>query len=457
MTLHRIPLVRAGVPASSAETARLDAVDGTPLALVDQAPPLLATLTVADLRRRGPSGTAPDAEVFRRAGELFATAELDGIGPERYCELQARSAGIPISTARRSLADIREVCTHMGERVEAERPPGAGSDVEAGRIEAVWARRGDVLAVIAPGNNPGVHVQWIQGLALGYQLVIRPGSKDPFTPARLVAALLAAGVEPAHLSLLPGGHATADALVRAADLSLVFGSDDAVRAYAGDRTVIPRGPGLSKLLQLGELTEQALDTICTSVGYDAGMRCTNASAVFTDGDPMAVGAAIAARLARLVPGPPLSPEAQLPVMPIGRATAMRAHLDARRAGAVDVAAPLYPDGPVTDLGDGSAAMRPAVLVCDRPDHPGAAIELPFPCVWVLPWDPTEGFAPLRNTLALTILGGDRKLAVEALREPTIRKVLLGPLPTFSAGTTSPHDGFLGHELMEARGYGVAAE
>jgi acyl-CoA reductase-like NAD-dependent aldehyde dehydrogenase len=272
----------------------------------------------------------------------------------------------------------------------------------------------------------------------------------------LIAALLDAGVEPSYLSLLPGGHATADTLVRSADLSVVFGSDEAIKRYADNRSVIPRGPGRSKLLHTGELTDWALDTICNSVGYDAGMRCTNATAVFTDADPSEVGEAVAARLAALTPAPPLSLEAQLPVMSTNNAIALRAHLESRCAGAVDVAAAHYPDGVLTDLGDGSAALRPAVLVCDRSDHPGAGIELPFPCVWILPWERRQGFAPLRNTLALTILSDDRTLAEEALREPSIRKVLLGALPTFSAGTTSPHDGYLGQDLMEARGYGMAS-
>jgi acyl-CoA reductase-like NAD-dependent aldehyde dehydrogenase len=454
MALHRVMVVRAGTPAQSAETAVVHAADREPLAVVDQAPPLMARLTVADLRRQG-KASVPSPAVLARAGELFAGAELAGLGPEAYCELQARGSGTPISVARRSLTTIRDAVTAMAERLCAERPPGAADTVDQDGHHAVWARRGDILAVIAPSNNPGVHVQWVHGVALGYRVIVRPGTRDPFTPQRLVAALLSAGVEPASLSMLPGGYATGQAMIDAADLSLVFGGDDTIRAYSGDRPVISRGPGRSKLLQLGELTAEALETICSSVAHDGGMRCTNATAVFTDGDPRVVADAVAARLAALTPAPPLSSDAQLPVLPIGEAQALRDHLESRRAGAVDVAAPHYPDGPVVDLGDGSAALRPAVLVCDRPDHPGAAVELPFPCVWVLPWDPGQGFAPLRQTLVLTILGGDRLLAAEALAEPTIRTVLLGPLPTFTAAATSPHDGYLGHDLMEARGF-VAA-
>ncbi|MFD9488296.1 aldehyde dehydrogenase family protein [Streptomyces sp. NPDC059991] len=452
--LHEIPLIRAGLPRHSAERAELAGVDGTLLALVHLAPPLLARLTVADARA-GAERT-PEPERIAAAGELFETGTLNGLSPQAYCELQSRVAGVPVAVARHSLRDVAETFAGVGARFLAERPAGASAAPVPGEISTVWTRRGDVLAVIAPSNNPGTHTQWLTALACGYRLVVRPGTRDPFTPARMIAALLDAGVAPHYLSLLPGSHATGDALVEAADLSLVFGGDAAARRYGEDRRVILRGPGRSKLLHTGEITEQTVDVICRSVGYDAGMRCTNATAVFTDADPAALAAAVAERLARLTPAPPQSPDAQVPVLPLAEARALREHLEGRLEGAVDVAAPLYPEGPVADLGDGSGALRPAVLLCDRPDHPGARIELSFPCVWILPWRREQGFGPLRDTLALTILGGDEPLAREALRERSIRKVLLGPIPTYQAGRTSPHDGYLSHELMEARAFGTSA-
>jgi len=39
---------------------------------------------------------------------------------------------------------------------------------------------------------------------------------------------------------------------------------------------------------------------------------------------------------------------------------------------------------VADLGDGYAALRPAVHVLSAPDLETLNIELPFPCVWVSP-------------------------------------------------------------------------
>ncbi|MFL6163359.1 MAG: aldehyde dehydrogenase family protein [Jatrophihabitantaceae bacterium] len=452
---YQVSIIRCGRPTGSAEVAELAGVDGTPLAEVHQAPPLLAGLTVAEMRRSA-GGPAPAEDVLRSAGKLFGEAVLNELTAEEYCQLQARCAGIPITVARRALVEMENTFAQMSDRVRAERPVGVRDSVPAGQISPVWVRRGDVLAVVAPSNNPGTHSQWILAVALGYQVVVRPGTRDPFTPARMIAALLAAGAPAASLSLLPGGHGTGDALVQAADLSLVFGGDSAMARYGQDRSVIRRGPGRSKLLHSGPITEAVIDTICDSVGHDAGMRCTNASAVFTDADPRELAEAVAERLARLTPAPPQSARAQLPVLSLAAAAGMRAQLDGQLAGAVDVAAARYPDGVLADLGDGSAALRPAVLLCDRPDHPGAGIELPFPCVWILPWRRELGLAPLRNTLSLTVLSADRALAEQALREPSIRKVLLGALPTYSAGAVSPHDGFLGHDLMEARAYGVAS-
>jgi hypothetical protein len=452
--MYQVSLLRCGRPTASAETAELHGVDGSLLAEVHQAPPLLAGLTVAEMRRSA-GGPAPADDVLRNAGKLFGEADLNGLSPEQYCQLQARSAGVPIPVARRALAEMEATFARMADRVLAEQPLGTRAKAALGEIVPVWVRRGDVLAVVAPSNNPGTHTQWILAVALGYSVVVRPGTRDPFTPARMMAALLAAGVPAGSLSLLPGGHGTGDALVAAADLSLVFGGDSAMARYGQNRSVIRRGPGRSKLLHSGPITESAIETICDSVGHDAGMRCTNASAVFTDADPGELAAAVAERLARLTAAPPQSERAQLPVLSLPDARSLRAQLAGRLAGAVDVAAAHYPDGVLAELGDGSAALRPAVLLCDRPDHPGAGIELPFPCVWILPWRHELGLAPLRNTLSLTVLGDDPALAEQALREPSIRKVLYGPLPTYSAGPVSPHDGFLGHDLMEARAYGVA--
>ncbi len=54
-----------------------------------------------------------------------------------------------------------------------------------------------------PGNNPGVNAIWIEALLYGYDVVLRPSSKDPFTPLRLLRSLIEAGVDQQRLSYVP--------------------------------------------------------------------------------------------------------------------------------------------------------------------------------------------------------------------------------------------------------------
>jgi hypothetical protein len=111
---------------------------------------------------------------------------------------------------------------------------------------------------------------------------------------------------------------------------------------------------------------------------------------------------------------------------------------------------LGPDGVADALGDGSAALRPAVFQVDRADAPQLGIELGFPCVWVAPWSPADGVAPLRDTLALTVVGGADRLIGALVDEPSIRNVYAGDCPTCWMRPGVPHDGYLAEFLMRTK-------
>ncbi|NEE28562.1 aldehyde dehydrogenase, partial [Streptomyces sp. SID7982] len=101
-----------------------------------------------------------------------------------------------------------------------------------------------------------------------------------------------------------------------------------------------------------------------------------------------------------------------------------------RARTGDARPLLGADTMVDELGDGSAVLRPAVFLLDRPDAPQARIEMGFPCVWVLPWR-REGdwMAPLRDTLSLTAFTDDAELIDALVAEPSIDKIHIGDRPT----------------------------
>ena len=205
------------------------------------------------------------------------------------------------------------------------RPRGAAADwrhpsTRAGR--AVWVRRGSVFAVHAAGNHPGTHAIWPEALALGYRVAVRPSSRDPFTPYRLITALRTAGFPADHVVLLPTDHVGADAVLRGADLGMVYGGADVVAKYRGSQ-VLPQGPGRSKILITADTDwHRHLDVIVESVADHGGTGCVNTSAVLVEGDPGPLAESIAERLAAMPSLPPEHPKASLPVQQVSAARAI---------------------------------------------------------------------------------------------------------------------------------------
>ena len=152
-------------------------------------------------------------------------------------------------------------------------------------------------------------------------------------------------------------------------------------------TLLPQGPGRSKFLVTGDW-EPYLDTIVSSVSDHGGTGCINTTAVFVTGDPGPLAEALADRLARLPSLPPEHPDAVLPVQRVDARTGV-GEVPARQS-AGDARALLGGDGIVDELGDGSAVLRPSVHQVEAADAPQTRIELPFPCVWVAPWSPSDG-------------------------------------------------------------------
>jgi len=77
---------------------------------------------------------------------------------------------------------------------------------------------------------------------------VKPGSQDPWTPLRIIQALIAAGLPPEALGYYPAGHEGAAALAGAGDRAIVFGDESTVRRYRGRPEVSVHGPGMSKVV-----------------------------------------------------------------------------------------------------------------------------------------------------------------------------------------------------------------
>jgi acyl-CoA reductase-like NAD-dependent aldehyde dehydrogenase len=307
-----------------------------------------------------------------------------------------------------------------------------------------------VFAVHASGNAPGVHALWPQALALGYRVAVRPSRREPFTGHRLVHALRQSGFRDHDVMFLPTDYAGADELIDAADLAMVYGGQDIVDKYADDPTVFVNGPGRTKIL----LTEDRdwrdyLDMIVDSIAHLGGMACVNATAVLCEGDATELAHAIADRLATIVPLPITDERAVLPTQPLAKAQALADYVAMKASSTTPV---LGADGIVADLGDGHAALRPALHLLSRPDVEVLNVELPFPCVWVSAWSRDDGLAPLRGSLVVNAVTGDEDLIDRLIAEPSVANVYSGRHPTYYTGPGIPHDGFLAEFLMRCKGF-----
>lgn len=416
---------------------------GAAVAELSLVPPLYISRAIGAQRGVRPLAAGEREAALAKAADEFAGGVIAGLDFDAYVDLAGRISGVPVSVTRAGARGVADGVASAFTAVQQARPAGAALDWrEKRRGGAVWARRGDVFAVLASGNGPGVHALWPQALALGYRVAVRPSRREPLTAHRLVHALRQAGFRPHDAVYLPTDHRGADEIIRSADLSMVYGGQDAVDKYAGDATVFVNGPGRAKLLITAEHDwRDYLDVITDSVADLGGIACVNTTAVLYEGDPAPLAAAIAERLSTI-------DSQSLPVQKMETATALAGHLAKVAAGATAL---LGADQVVAPLGDGYAALRPAVHLLDSPDVDKLNVELPFPCVWVAPWSRSDGLAALRHSLVISAITTDDDLVDDLLTDPTIANVYGGHHPTHYTAPEIPHDGYLADFLMRNKG------
>ena len=417
------------------------------------APPLYVSRTISTQRDTRPLPAEQREAALAEAADAFATGVIAGLDFDTYVELASRISGVPIAVTRWGARGVTDGVASAFGVVQLARPTGAVLDWRDERTRdgaAVWVRRGEVFAVLASGNGPGVHGLWPQALALGYRVAVRPSRREPLTAHRLVHALREAGFRPQDAVYLPTDHRGADEIIRSADLAMVYGSQDVVDLYANDPTVLVNGPGRAKILITADQDwRDYLDVITDSIANLGGIACVNTTAVLYEGDPIPLADAIGERLSAIPVLPTEDERAILPTQNIDQATALAAYLATVAAGTTPV---LGADQVVAALSDGCAALRPAVHLMARPDVAKLNVELPFPCVWVSPWSRSDGLDPLRHSLVINAITGDDDLIDDLLDDSTIANVYRGHHPTYYGEPQIPHDGFLPDFLMRNKGF-----
>jgi acyl-CoA reductase-like NAD-dependent aldehyde dehydrogenase len=324
-----------------------------------------------------------------------------------------------------------------------------------------FAPRSHALGVVLPSNSPGVHGLWVPAIPLKMPLVLRPGGSEPWTPYRLLQALMASGVPPEACSYYPSDHAGAGEIVRRCGRSMFFGDVGAIGTVAGDPRVELHGPGYSKVLIGADMVDRVathLDAIVASVAANGGRSCVNASGVWLPaGAGAAVAEALARQLATIEPRAADDPQAAIaPFVDPAVARRISQQIDAglSEPGADEVTARVRP-GPRLVETRGCTYLLPTVIHCQSPSHPLANREFLFPFVSVVELPPAEMEtmpAPMGPTLACMVLTEDPALIDRVLGSETISRLNLGAIPTNEIRWDQPHEGNLFEHLYVRRAF-----
>lgn len=431
---------------ASSDRSRLPSVLGGDLADIGTAPRLLAVAALNEIRAHA-DGRPPAFEVFTGAAELFATATLDGESPQEYARRVCHATGLTATAVEQAVADLTAELRALPATTAAELPATGFGD----GFDTRWVPRGRVFAAVMASNHPVPNISWAQALFHGYSVLVKPGSRDPFTPARLLAALTAAGLEPSRAAFLPCSREVGEYLLREADRGIIYGGESAVSTWHQRESVAVRGPGRTKALLDVAPDDSVIEHLALSASFDGGTRCTNLSAVLTTGAVEDVADRLAERLAKLPSLPATDGAATLLVVNRARAEALREQVAALRASLTDHSARAGEYETVVELVDGSFLLRPVVLSADRADHPAVGTELPFPFVVVAPWTEADGVEPLRDSLVLNLLTDREELVEAAVREPSVRKVTRGRVLPWTGTPGIPHDDNYTQFLLEPKG------
>lgn len=467
--LH-IPILRHGNQYKSLDIARVPHHQSRELFVeVSQAN---AGLIRRDLSRQEIGTTALNrfstrelVQICARAADHF-TNDLLPLGdssqtPDDYIKQISATTGLPHVLARRNmlkiksmLANMESVLNGLTRNVNWELLDRGFGDFDGHALS--FFPRTQSLGAVLPNNSPGVHSLWIPAFPLRIPLALKPGSAEPWTPFRIIQALIKAGAPREAFSFYPTDHAGAGEILRSCGRSLLFGDSSTTSMWGNDPRVEIHGPGYSKII-IGEDCvddwEQYLDVMVASIADNGGRSCVNASAVWAPAHVEKISEALAKRLAQIVPRAADDENALLaPFVDPQVATRINAIIDQglSEPGARDVTA-AHRDGERLVNWNNCSYLLPTVVLCEA-DHSLAMKEFLFPFASVVKVDQDEIAARLGPTLVVTAITKEPKLIQALVASPHIDRLNIGALPTNQVSWDQPHEGNLFEHLYARRAF-----
>jgi acyl-CoA reductase-like NAD-dependent aldehyde dehydrogenase len=405
----------------------------------------------------------------KQAGELFESGTLP-VGdtqqsPEDFVAIQSATTGMPIAMCRANVTKNAFVLKNIEQILDALTRGldlnilARGYGDEGRGVTVSYQAQCDALGAVLPSNSPGVHTLWLPVIPLQIGLVLKPGSSEPWTPYRVFAAMVAAGIPKETICLYPGAGADiGGAILASCRRSMIFGGPQTVAQYSGNPAVQVHGPGFSKILFGDDCVDnwrEQLDLLVESVYRNGGRSCINCSSIYASRHTKEIAAAIAERLGPIDVLPPDDPNAGLAAFTIeGAAAAIWKSIER------DLADPQTTHltekfGPRLVEQGKIAYLRPMVLHCASPEAPAANKEYMFPAVSVVECPQAKMLSAIGTTLVGTAITNDENWKRDLLSSLDIDRLNIGPIPTPKLDWLQPHEGNLIEFLYRSRAVQVA--
>jgi acyl-CoA reductase-like NAD-dependent aldehyde dehydrogenase len=466
-----IPISRWGEPYKSLETDKVvHFITGEELAVVSRANGGLIERDMRHTKRaREVLRDIPIAkllEMMKKAGDLFANGTLplgDGTqSPEQFVRMQSATTGLPEHMCRFNMTKNNFVLSNMAQILDALTRGldlnilTRGYGMEERNVPVSYQCQSPVLGLVLPSNSPGVHTLWLPIIPLQVGLVLKPGPQEPWTPYRMAAAFIEAGVPKQAIAIYPSpAPEVGAAVLNNCGRALIFGSTATVERYKGNPAVQVHGPGFSKIL-LGEdkvdQWEKYIDIMVDSVLVNSGRGCINCSGIWAPRHARKIAEALAERMGPVEPLPPEDPKASLAAFTVpGQADAVSADIDKdlQESGVHDMTAKF---GKRLVKKERCDYLRPTVILCDGPDKAIAKKEYMFPFCTVVECPQSQMLAKIGPTLVCTAVTDDKKFQSDLLDATHIDRLNIGPMPTIKLNWLQPHEGSIVDFLFRARAF-----
>jgi acyl-CoA reductase-like NAD-dependent aldehyde dehydrogenase len=461
-----IPILRLGREYTSHDLVELDL--GSETLTTHTANPGLIRRDLLQISKAKAALDAIPADTLatycEQAAELFLHADLpcgDSVqSPQQYVESLSALTRLPHTLVRMNMGKIHAAMSQVRTIIAGltRHMPLNIFDKGLTRIDDLiinYYPATSSLGVSLPSNAPAVNSLWIPAPVMKIPVLLKPGREDPFTPLRIVQAMIQAGFPKEAFGYYPTTHEGGDTLLTSCGRGISFGSDATVKKYSAFPSIQVHGTGRSKIL-IGEdmiaRWPEFLDVIVQSISANGGRSCINTSAILVPSHRDELANALAAELAKIQPHPRDHPDALLcgfanPALADGIDALISAHL--KDTGATDVTA-LHRDSARKVEAFDQTYLQPTLISCTDKDHALANTEFMFPYASIVEIPQAEMLANIGQTLVVSAFTEDPHFIEQLLLSPDIERLNLGTFPTNCVQWEQPHEGNLFEFLYHRR-------